>query len=242
MDKYPNFLIHYGRKGMKWGQHIFGDDTTYTSTSGSKSSSSGGSYSVSAGDTYSVSNTSSGESSTTKHYNVKTKAVKKDKIETDNKPKELDKKDSDKKSNNKKSDDKKDKAAKTAAKGKSWFTQNIKSGKDKPNVSAAEKVTSTSEKGIDNLVKLRKLRDSHKMDKQATKSLSEISTEDLRKIVANAKERSALEDDYRKYVANNISSGRKRATETLENMGADVAVVGSMVTIISTVKSFKDKD
>lgn len=131
-------------------------------------------------------------------------------------------------------------AKKTTEKGRSWFEQSLKAGKDKPKISAAEKVTQTSEKGVSDLVKLRNLRDTHKNNKSAAKSLSEISTEDLRKIVAGAKERSALEDDYRKYVANSVSSGRKRTTETLETLGAMLAVAGSAVTIVSTIKSFKN--
>ena len=67
--------------------------------------------------------------------------------------------------------------------------------------------------------------------------MSQLTNDELRDIVNRAKERRALEDDYMRYVASGVSRGRERTTETLESLGSALAVVGSFVTIASTVKS-----
>ena len=133
----------------------------------------------------------------------------------------------------------------TGRKGMKWgqhiFTQDIKMGKDKPKMSTAERVVSEAQKGSENRLKSRRLKGSQRQQKKMVKTLSQISTEDLRKIVSAAKERKQLEDDYLKYVAGTIDKGKQKVDDRIERFGAYMAAAGSVVTIASSVATLIGK-
>lgn len=233
-NDYLDYLMHYGVVGMRWGHRKDKGEVTYTKLVKDrdlKSSTFKSNKQLNRLDSNKVSKPKISDTAkkTEKRLNNPAQALM-DKIKKFKNSKSKSEQDAAKKEVEKKS-------KKAVEKGRDWWTQSIKVGKDKPTVSSAERVVSTGKTGVDSWVSLRKLRDEHKIDKKAVKEMSQLTNDELRDIVNRAKERRALEDDYMKYVASGVSRGRERTTETLESLGSALAVVGSFVTIASTVKS-----
>lgn len=114
------------------------------------------------------------------------------------------------------------------------FDQTIKSGKDKSNVSPAEKVVKESEKIIDNATTLSKKMDAIR-SKNRPSSTESMTNEELRAAI----ERMRLEDSFSELSEKRIERGMKSTTSVLEIVGSVVAIGASAVSIVSTIKSFK---
>lgn len=113
------------------------------------------------------------------------------------------------------------------------FTQNIKAGKDKSPISAAEKIVKESERAIDNSVKL-----SNAISKARQKdgmNSKQISNDELRAAI----ERMRLEEAYNELSARRINKGKNSITDMLSMAGNIVAIAGSIVGIASTIKTLK---
>ncbi len=113
------------------------------------------------------------------------------------------------------------------------FDQTIKGGKDKPNVSPAEKTVNESRKiidsasqGLDAIDRLRR------RSKGTDNVVKEMSDEELRKAI----NRMNLEKQYNDLTNKDVSLGMETAKDILSVVGSTVAIVGGVVTIYSTLK------
>lgn len=114
------------------------------------------------------------------------------------------------------------------------FEQNIKGGKDKPPISAAEKIGRESEKIIDNSIKI-----SNEISKARKKNgdtgVNTMTTEELKSAI----ERMRLEDAYNELSRKRIENGRKTVADVLTIAGGVVGIASSTVGIASTIKTLK---
>lgn len=122
------------------------------------------------------------------------------------------------------------KAGKHIDKDKLW-EQTIKGGKDKPNVSPAEKFSSESGKISEELGKIGKTVDkaSRIGEKRESKVLSD---EELRKRI----NRMNLEKQYEQLVSDDYERGHVTTKEILDSVGSVVSIGGSVATMIAVAK------
>lgn len=112
------------------------------------------------------------------------------------------------------------------------FDQNIKVGKDKAPISAAEKITKETQKALDNATQL-----SNTMSKLRRKNKNEDSIENLtNEELQSAINRMRLEDSYRELSTKRIDAGRAKVSDILGMTGNAVGIIASTVGIIATIK------
>lgn len=112
------------------------------------------------------------------------------------------------------------------------FDQNIKVGKDKAPISAAEKITKETQKALDNATQL-----SNTMSKLRRKNKNEDSIENLtNEELQSAINRMRLEDSYRELSTKRIDAGRAKVSDILSMTGNAVGIIASTVGIIATIK------
>lgn len=113
------------------------------------------------------------------------------------------------------------------------LTQNIKGGKDKPNISPAEKVAKDTKNIVDETSNITKtLADLKRMRNK--EDLSSISDEELRARI----NRLNMEVQYDNLTSKNTQNGYDKATEILSVVGSVVGIVGSTVAIAATVHNW----
>lgn len=118
-----------------------------------------------------------------------------------------------------------------------WFEPKIKSGKDKPPMSKAEKISKESEKsfgGVEKLVsfteKLRKVDEINKRNKEIEK----MTDDDLRKKT----NRLNLETGYIDAInRRETASGKIAATDIINAVGGSLAIIGGVVGIATAIKT-----
>lgn len=112
------------------------------------------------------------------------------------------------------------------------FDQNIKVGKDKAPISAAEKITKETQKALDNATQL-----SNTMSKLRRKNKNEDSIENLtNEELQSAINRMRLEDSYRELSTKRMDAGRAKVSDILSMTGNAVGIIASTVGIIATIK------
>lgn len=112
------------------------------------------------------------------------------------------------------------------------FDQNIKVGKDKAPISAAEKITKETQKALDDATQL-----SNTMSKLRRKNKNEDSIENLtNEELQSAINRMRLEDSYRELSTKRIDAGRAKVSDILGMTGNAVGIIASTVGIIATIK------
>lgn len=179
------YLEHYGRLGMKWGQHIFGKDPDKTA-----------------------------KRDKTKKRKKVDKNVKKLAgigIATA--------------------------AATTAAIAASGKNANaleatIKAGKDKPNISPAEKSVKELNNIVDNFNKIGK---NTLGSNNNTDDLSKLSNEEIREIINRAN----LEEQYRNIMNRQNAEAYETVSNTLNTVGSAIAIVGSSLAIAASIKALR---
>ena len=118
------------------------------------------------------------------------------------------------------------------------FNQTIKNGKDKSNISPAEKIAKESEKSVDNATKIvgnvSKIKSLRNNDRDSVKTMSN-------KELNDAINRLTLEKRYKDLVesSSNVSKGTEYVNSVLGIVGGVVGIAGSSLAIISTVKSLR---
>lgn len=113
------------------------------------------------------------------------------------------------------------------------LTQNIKGGKDKPNISPAEKVAKDTKNIVDETSNITKtLADLKRMKNK--EDLSSISDEELRARI----NRLNMEVQYDNLTSKNTQNGYDKATEILSVVGSVVGIVGSTVAIAATIHNW----
>lgn len=126
-----------------------------------------------------------------------------------------------------------------------YFQQTVKQGKDKPNISPAEKISKEAKKvqeGASNLSGKAKSRKDRKRELQERAKLEEImsnmSDAELRAVI----NRMNLEDQYISAMSKkNYKKGRVSVHEILDTFGDLIAVAGGTVGIITAIKAVKSK-
>lgn len=127
-----------------------------------------------------------------------------------------------------------------------YFRQTIKQGKDKPNISPAEKISKEAKKiqeGASNIsgrAKSRKDKERELRERaELEEAMSNMSDAELRSVV----NRMNLEDQYISAMSKkNYKNGRASVHEILETFGDVIAVVGGTVGIITAIKAVKSKN
>lgn len=114
------------------------------------------------------------------------------------------------------------------------FAQTIKGGKDKPNVSPAEKMISETGKIAEKSGRIVKTVQKAKSVKNGRES-KRLSDEELKKRIA----RLELEKRYEDLSAEDISRGRVTTGEILDSVGDALAIAGSVATIAAVYKLAK---
>ena len=113
-----------------------------------------------------------------------------------------------------------------------WFEQNIKGGKDKPDVSPAEKVTKEAKNAIDNT---RNVADSihniSRLSKNKTSNAKKMSDDELRRAI----NRLEMERRYDSLTESETSKGYEIFKESLNVAGGLAATAASVATIYAIV-------
>ena len=123
--------------------------------------------------------------------------------------------------------------AEIKAKRDALFDQTIKGGKDKPNVSPAEKVLKESGQVIDNLDRGIGAADRiRRRNMKPDNSVQQMSDDELRRRI----NRLSMEKQYRDLSAKDTSAGIETVKDILAIAGSSVAIAGGIVTIYATVK------
>lgn len=110
------------------------------------------------------------------------------------------------------------------------FSQTIKGGKDKPNISPAEKVTKESGRILDETTKI--LDTAARRKKVDTQSLTD---QELRDRV----NRMNLERQYSMLKQEQVSTGLSYTKDILNVIGSVVGIAGSAAAIASTIKTLR---
>lgn len=113
------------------------------------------------------------------------------------------------------------------------FEQNIKTGKDKAPISAAEKITKESQKAIDNAAQLSNT--ISRVRKKNKNSTDTMTNEELQAAI----NRMRLEDTYRELSTKRIEEGKAKVADILSMTGNVVGIASATVGIIATVKKLK---
>ena len=115
-----------------------------------------------------------------------------------------------------------------------WFKQNIPGGKDKPKISAAEKVFKESGNILSNSKNvyktIKKVKDS-KTERESKK----LSDQELRDRI----NRLNLEKQYESLIAEDYERGHITANDILDTVGSVVSIGGSVVAMIALAASLK---
>lgn len=111
------------------------------------------------------------------------------------------------------------------------LTQSVKSGKDKPNISPAEKIISETGKIADHSGKLIGTFKKAKQIKNGRESKS-LSDDELRKRIS----RLELERKFEDLSAEDIKRGKVTTEEILDRVGDTLAIFGSLATIAAMYK------
>ena len=118
------------------------------------------------------------------------------------------------------------------------LTQNIKGGKDKPNISPAEKITKDAGKIVDNTSDIvnvsSKIRNKKKRSEIEQKAKS-MSDKELRDTI----NRINMERTYVSLVSNDTSKGRETANDILTVIGSLTGIAGATLGILATIKAIK---
>ena len=121
-------------------------------------------------------------------------------------------------------------------KRRAWFDQAVKMGKDKPNKSPAEVVTSESQKTVGNIrksiISARNIRNSRKSSGASVKNFSD---DELRKRVA----RLQLEKQYSDLSSNTISRGEYVENNALDLTESMVGIAASAATVYAMLHMVK---
>ena len=121
-------------------------------------------------------------------------------------------------------------------KRRAWFDQSVKMGKDKPNKSPAEVVTSESQKTVGNIrksiISVRNIRNSRKSSGTSVKNFSD---DELRKRVA----RLQLEKQYSDLSSNTISRGEYVVNNALDLTESMVGIAASAATVYAMLHMVK---
>lgn len=116
------------------------------------------------------------------------------------------------------------------------FSPTVKAGKDKPNISPAEKVTKESGKIVNESEKI--VDQAERLHRAKNKeNLSDYSNKELQDMI----NRMRLEQQYEDLKASDTRDGYTVAKEVLETVGTIVGITGSVFAIISTVHSMRKK-
>lgn len=117
------------------------------------------------------------------------------------------------------------------------FDQNIKIGKDKSPISAAEKISKETEKVIENSTKLSNAISNIRRKKRDTNTVSSLTDDELKTAI----ERMRLEDTFSELSQKRIDKGKSSVENVLAIAGSVVGIVSSIAGIASTVRSFTKK-
>ena len=105
--------------------------------------------------------------------------------------------------------------------------QNIKQGKDKPNISPAEKVLKETNRITDTSKDIVRRRQSMAERKKPKEDLSKYSNEELQKKI----QRMNLERQYESLKPSEVNAGYQKANDILDTFGDIVAITGGLVGI-----------
>jgi hypothetical protein len=118
-----------------------------------------------------------------------------------------------------------------------WFEPKIKSGKDKPPISKAEKVSKESEKafgGIEKLVSFTEKRINADEINKRNKEIEKMTDDDLRKKT----NRLNLETNYIDAInKRETANGKIAATDIINAVGGSLAIIGGVVGIATAIKT-----
>ena len=114
------------------------------------------------------------------------------------------------------------------------FEPSFKGGKDKPNVSAVERISKETGSITDNVSKIldsrNKIRDAGKVKQSNASTMSD-------KELRDAINRLELERKYDSLSQSTVSKGKVYADEVLKTIGSVVGIVGSVAGIVSTINT-----
>ena len=115
------------------------------------------------------------------------------------------------------------------------FDRNIKQGKDKPNISPAEKVVKDTKGAVESTNKLNDDIIKFKQDAQGKKDLSEYTDQELRDMV----NRLQLERTYQSLTEPELTKGEEYAKKTLSLTGDILDIALSTVGIMATIYTIR---
>lgn len=115
-----------------------------------------------------------------------------------------------------------------------WFEPTVKSGKDKPNISPAEKVIKETRNAVDSAQDIVDVAGRNRSKGSSEKARS-MSDEELRKAV----NRIQMERAYDSLTSQNTKSGFEITKEILSVTGSTLSIALSSFAIISTIKGMK---
>lgn len=116
------------------------------------------------------------------------------------------------------------------------FTQNIKGGKDKPNVSPAERMVSESRKSVESTSNIFKaLSDMKRRRSSFNLDVKKMSNSELQSRI----NRLNLEKQYKKLTYEDTRSGMESVSEILDMFGDALVVAGGVITVASTINKLK---
>lgn len=116
------------------------------------------------------------------------------------------------------------------------FKQTVKNGKDRPNISPAEKVAKEVGSSVDNASKiaghLANIKSAKRNNPDKIKTMSDKELQD-------AINRMQLEKRYNELSTSNVSRGTSYVNDVLGIVGGVVGIAGSSLAIMSTIKTLK---
>lgn len=115
------------------------------------------------------------------------------------------------------------------------FDQNIKTGKDKSPISAAEKVTKESQKVIDNATQISNTISKIRKKDNKSDPMKSMSNEELKAAI----DRMRLEDSYQELSTKRVDEGKKKVSDILSMTGNAVGIVASVAGIVATVHNLR---
>lgn len=122
--------------------------------------------------------------------------------------------------------------------GERYLRQEIKGGKDKPNVSRSEKITSSVKSAVDALENARSSAQQRSEKKSKGKSAEGMSDDDLRKTI----NRIQMERTYESLTKPETKSGYIKAQEILSIVGTTVTIAAAVASIASSNYTMKHPD
>ena len=120
------------------------------------------------------------------------------------------------------------------AKAGRWFNPTVKGGKDKPNISPAEKIAKESRNISDNTKDIVNRFESRKPN-QSSETAQKMSDEELRKAI----NRIELERRYDSLTREDTRDGFEIAGLILDDIGSIAAIAASTFAIMSVIKGMK---